>query len=88
LDQECIAALRYFTKPEGTFLEGDLTKPTKKFQLVCCYWRNAEKLSPAKIRDRFRERFPSCGYSLPDDETGRDRVKKAIKAGNAFLRSI
>jgi hypothetical protein len=87
-DQECLAALRYFKMPEGALLEGDLTKQTKQFQLVCCYWSHAEKLPPAKIRDRFRERFPSCGYSLPGNETGRDRVKKAIKAGNAFLRSV
>ena len=88
LDQACLTALGYFKKPGGALLEGDLRKPTKKFQLVCCYWHRAENLSPAKIRDRFRERFPSCGYSLPDDEAGRDRVKKAIKAGDAFLRSI
>lgn len=83
-DQECQKALRYYGKAAP-----DLST-ARKFYIICCYWSQVKHLSPAKIRNRYRNLFPGGEYCFPADtakgnRSARERIKTGIRRGKTLV---
>jgi hypothetical protein len=86
LDDACREALRHYGKPDDAVTR--LSAP-QKFQLVCVYWSDAQHLTPAKIRDKYRESISEGDYCLPSNKrSGRERVKTYIARGRNLLKKL
>jgi len=87
LERECLEALKHFGKPINTSLVQKLKdlSATQEFYLVCVFWNEARKLSPAKLRKRFVATFDTKEYALPDKKSGTERVRKGIGRGRKIL---
>ena len=85
LDEECRSALRHYGKAVDTL---HTLSPARKFYLVCLYWKDVEDMTPAQIRDQFIEKLNSGAYHLPGKESGRSRVKTALRRGKELLERL
>jgi hypothetical protein len=84
LDSECHKALHFFKKATDITT---LSAP-QKFYVVVFFWAETEQLSPARIRDKFRNLInPEYRFSK-DKKCAYERVKSGIDRGRRIIASI
>ena len=85
LNRQCVEILA--SQGIGASAVAELTI-ARKFYLVCWHLKYQRNLAPKASRDAFVAAYTDCGYRLPPDKSGIERVKKGITRGTNLLKAL